>query len=808
LCKESIQVGYGGDAVSRKINGLISVSILILSSLALLDWGRGSPSSSIHNSGLPKIDEVLFKAYIGVVPEAVVDEFFAGEIDWIEGPGRSDLYDRMVAAGHTISEMDPRAEFTFAPINCRDYKLSSGETNFPLNESTFRLAMSYIYGMDDKQADIYGYYGVPWYYALGNPVPDAQLPYYMGNLLPDTDYDTAWSILQADGWYIDEDTWLAKNGIKARPPDGPAGGKITFLYSAGLVWPWGPGGGWVRNFNEFITYINATGPTMQILPTDFTTLVLELLVVRDYDIIGIGLTNLGRYVDWIYDLFHSSQDVPWGWNFAGICDADFDRWGDIILTSLNMTEIVEAAQLWQQKFCHELFPWMPVIAGKEFCTTANDTRGELSNIIPMDNFGPLNPWSFMALHWKGEPGIAWPGGTITFGLEDAPDTLNPWTENTYCGWQIMDRVISGLLMVEPVNLYNMPWIASDWEIEYWTSIPELGIVNGCMNTFYLRQDVTWHDGKPVTAYDCVENIRFIEFHNPVRCGRCGGARRYTAYEEADGPYKFTTYHYQPSLYMTDYVSEVALFTPKHVLEIIEDYGDDYYYEWTPSDNAYEDLGLGPPPEEYPFMKQLVGCGPFVFDYYNRDTDMGRVERFQDFFVNAPVIGSVIGEWRIDPNESYAYKPLIQNIAAMESNENGALTNVTVDIKIFEDGLLAHEVFGLPLDPWNWTYLGPYTMEDVSCGLHNVAIEIFEHAFLSLIHNYTHTFVSTVREDLTTYSGELLDFQVDMRDIGRAARAFGSYPGHLRWDPACDVNDDFQVDMRDIGQIARKFGWTC
>ena len=265
-----------------------------------------------------------------------------------------------------------------------------------------------------------------------------------------------------------------------------------------------------------------------------------------------------------------------------------------------------------------------------------------------------------------------------------------------------------------------------------------------------------------------------------------------------------TYHSQPSLYTADYVSEVALLVPKHVIEIIED----YWEEWTPADSVYEDLGLGPPPAEYPWLKQLVGCGPFVFDYYNSTQAIGRVERFQDFFVNAPVIGSVAGEWRTDPGDHYAYTPLIQNIAAMEADEKGAMTDVTVDVKIFEDGVLAHEVAGLHLDPWNWTYLDPFIMEIVSCGLHNVTVEIFNHDYLSLIHNYTHTFVATVREDLTTYSGELLDFKVDMRDIGPAARAFGSYPTHLRWEPACDVNDDFRVDMRDIGNIARKFGWSC
>jgi branched-chain amino acid transport system substrate-binding protein len=52
-----------------------------------------------------------------------------------------------------------------------------------------------------------------------------------------------------------------------------------------------------------------------------------------------------------------------------------------------------------------------------------------------------------------------------------------------------------------------------------------------------------------------------------------------------------------------------------------------------------------------------------------------------------------------------------------------------------------------------------------------------------------------------------DGKVDMRDIGITARAFGSYPGHPRWEKEADINFDNKVDMRDIGGTASKFGTT-
>ena len=53
-----------------------------------------------------------------------------------------------------------------------------------------------------------------------------------------------------------------------------------------------------------------------------------------------------------------------------------------------------------------------------------------------------------------------------------------------------------------------------------------------------------------------------------------------------------------------------------------------------------------------------------------------------------------------------------------------------------------------------------------------------------------------------------DGEVDMKDIAIAAMAFGSYPGHPRWNLIVDINQDNHVDMRDIALIARNFGKTC
>ena len=53
-----------------------------------------------------------------------------------------------------------------------------------------------------------------------------------------------------------------------------------------------------------------------------------------------------------------------------------------------------------------------------------------------------------------------------------------------------------------------------------------------------------------------------------------------------------------------------------------------------------------------------------------------------------------------------------------------------------------------------------------------------------------------------------DGKVCMLDIAIAQEAFGSYPGHPKWNPDADVNCDLTVNLRDIALIARNFGRSC
>jgi hypothetical protein len=58
-------------------------------------------------------------------------------------------------------------------------------------------------------------------------------------------------------------------------------------------------------------------------------------------------------------------------------------------------------------------------------------------------------------------------------------------------------------------------------------------------------------------------------------------------------------------------------------------------------------------------------------------------------------------------------------------------------------------------------------------------------------------------DITGPSGSP-DGTIDVRDLGLAARCFGSPSGISPWEPNVDVNNDGKINMKDIGLVARSF----
>jgi len=52
-----------------------------------------------------------------------------------------------------------------------------------------------------------------------------------------------------------------------------------------------------------------------------------------------------------------------------------------------------------------------------------------------------------------------------------------------------------------------------------------------------------------------------------------------------------------------------------------------------------------------------------------------------------------------------------------------------------------------------------------------------------------------------------DGKVDIDDVIIVAIAFGSLPGHPRWNPIADINGDGKIDIDDVVNVAKDYGWS-
>jgi uncharacterized protein (DUF2141 family) len=50
-----------------------------------------------------------------------------------------------------------------------------------------------------------------------------------------------------------------------------------------------------------------------------------------------------------------------------------------------------------------------------------------------------------------------------------------------------------------------------------------------------------------------------------------------------------------------------------------------------------------------------------------------------------------------------------------------------------------------------------------------------------------------------------DGNVDIKDVGIVAKAFGTTPSDPRWNPAADLDGNGKIDTRDIAIVAANFG---
>jgi ABC-type transport system substrate-binding protein len=775
---------------------------------------------AVQRIEMPRLDQI--NAIVETDPDLAWLRFQAGEFDFMPDIIRADIISEAQAAGHNTQSM-PGFHVCYTGINTRDYVPSdggapdAGRALAPLNYTSFRLGLAWS-GMSkaQKEAAIGEIYGAGVNVAAITIIPEALGVWHNPNVTsPGGNYTKAWELMEAGGFYIDTGILYQPNGVQVRnliEVLSPASAPTSVEFCQRFVDQW----------NDFFdNHLGVTNCNLVNLAIDFNIEVVMAFAYRNFDMYWL-CWGLGRFPDYIYDFFHSSQDFPWGYNSPGLNDPELDSYIETVKWGLVYEEKLDAAHQFQHLLVEDLIGYIFFYHRIYWTVTRNGPgippygpagpTGELVNVVNQDGVGSDNGWTWNLMHWN----TSLEGGVVNYNWGHEPDNMHPgWADSAYEVW-LIGECLDGLTAVNP-SLEDMAWIACDWDVVTF-DWPPLNIYDGTQVTFRIRDNVYWHDGWPVT----IEDIKF-SWEFMANFPRFYSTYQYLMWVEIHDPNTITAYLNITSQYIVYDYAGLALYFPEHI------YNPDYHptrdpvldrvdeIDWTswmadytgPIPNEVSGWTPGMPSPNAPMPTYaLVGCGPYWFFDYNAGAETAVIKKNPNYWVQGPVCCCIDAPGRIDPDTDYPFDVVICNQGA---KDEGTGDIVAVDIDYFDVYIDAAYVttvaVGASIDPFTCIRVPvPGGVLNLPKGAHEVCIYVYEEGDpIEPIVICCKLIYVTIREDLN------YDMKVDVKDIFAAAKAFGSqpppFPGSDRWDERADVNDDYKVDVKDIFAIAKLFGWA-
>jgi len=767
---------------------LLRVLVLLIPIMLLLSSFGPAAAKILHN-GQPRFDESYMTIVTGPAAqraafEACTVEMLPDMLTWTEITALMDHNQLLVSS--------PGYHYCYIAINNRDYvpddygQPDAGRSLDPCNWTAFRQALAWA-GLDlaQKATAINQIYGGPAVTAVNNPVPPA-LGYWSNTALddPGANYTKAWEILTTAGFN-------ESGGLLYTPSGHVVRDSIEVLSPASAPTSRDFTQKWVDQWNDFFdNYANVTNCNFWNNPIASGTLSDRIWLLRNFDLYFL-CWGLGRFPDYLYDFFHSGMEGVDGNNAMAIMNEDLDEQLEILKWGTVLEDKIDAAWEAQRLLVEELVPCVYLYSRTYYTAFKNYTYYEptnpdyLVNYVNMKGQGADNGWTWNLMHWNGTAD----GGMLKYCLTGEIYDLHPgWASWAY-EWDILNRVLDGLLALTPDTVEDLPWIACDWSAEPW-SWPELGVTDGQKVRFQIRDGVLWHDLKPVTVYDIQFALSFLSNYP-----RYGSIFQYLMWSQIVDPCTIDIYLNTTSQWILYDLAGVALMFPEHI------YGPDGWLV----DHGYDPVNAEVWDIEYNVgeaVTALVGCGPYVFDSWDPATSVIHIVKFEHYWVDSPLKANIIQPQRVDPDAIFDYQIELVNTGSEDDTTGAIVSAVISQIDVTRDGEFLFTIPGpIPLGSFR-SYLSMVYHIALEAGIHYIDVHVI--AYGEIYDEYQCPVWVTIKQDVN------LDIWVGTDDIFTAAKAFASAPppdpASDRWDERCDMNDDFYVGIDDIFEIARNFGW--
>jgi len=577
------------------LNNPIGGGDKLLKAMYKLQWG-------------PQSEHMLFRTILGPTGQRIA--MLNREVDILTDLIRTIDIDALVLGPDGIAGTSDDNKLTSTPAFHMCYfafnlrKFPFGPVNGSNPGQALRQAIAYLLPKDALIGSLFKYIAV----RLDSTVPPSFAAFYNPNVaIYDYNPAQASSTLYSAGYTFD-----TKNNVW-KAPNGTALPTISIMSPLYEVAP--------TSFtiaSRLVQEMNAIKLWAVHEPANFWAMNTKVFQYHDFDMYFSCWDQIGSAPDFLYDFFHSSNDVEWGDNSPGIRNDALDQVLETLKFSLNYNAQVEAAQNAQLELSIML-PYVPVYSRNYF----NAHRPEFKSVILSPGYGIDNFWTFTNIRGPRISPIVKPPGYMVQGNEtiwtigDKPESFNPAYAGTVYAWQILGNVFNAyafdsLIMTNPYDHTDMPWLADSWLVEGPINItaPNGGtIVNGMKITFTLTErTVYWHDGEVFDANDVVFSWEYVRNETIPNF-----MSFWVNLVDADAPDARTAVLYQNTtgLWLLYDAAIIGILFPPQVWNKVRD---------DPNTLANEVLLYQPekhprPNAAYPWLTEVIGVGPWVF----RDT---------------------------------------------------------------------------------------------------------------------------------------------------------------------------------------------
>jgi len=264
----------------------------------------------------------------------------------------------------------------------------------------------------------------------------------------------------------------------------------------------------------------------------------------------------------------------------------------------------------------------------------NGHMNGLTGVVNSPGYGSDNSWTYLNMRWVPDDPHERIEGTddhvVIWQCGEEPESFNTNFAHTVYARLIIDPTQDGLLSVNPYTHEDMPWIAYDWTTDllpttyplvldsdnryYGVNDGETFVIeDGMKVTYYLRDDVEWHDGNIYTASDAEFNLEFIR-DNEIP--RFMSAWEHVVDVQCPNPTTVEVYSNVTSQWLLYDFAGLAAAMPPPVWRWLDGEPLLDILAYAPELNSTTPTGAGPRFGTEWCPIQVYGTGPFIYTYYD------------------------------------------------------------------------------------------------------------------------------------------------------------------------------------------------